>query len=723
MSRNGPVAIVGSSENSALSDRLTAAGAFPIVAAAWDDGAAAIAKVQPAAVIADLRGVEGSAATAIADACKSATPYTPFIAIGPLGAPPCDALPFTTPELPLDRLDARLTAALRVRTLHSTVLRRVTEASPDIRLPDGDLLQDATVLLVGRGRTYPQLTVALGERMALVGALSIEAAAKHLNVRDIDGVVLGDGFSPRIADAFLTVLAEDSRFRALPIIISGSFAGGALPELANLDIVRGSPDEVVAHAVALVRQHAFEMRLGRTLKALDTGGVIDPATGLLDDPGVRAQLGNKAVVDTIESGGAMSAARFSFDGADARARRDAARILGRLMRAADFAALRDDQSIVTAFAETDLREAHVIVRRLASVLRHTALGPGGKNKIDPSVTLATVKPTDTAETVLAGSVERNPDRIPLVIVAFARDHAQVSLWATAQGGFVQRRQGGLASCPSNASTCFRCSGSRAITLRSTARSFVFIPMKACPASAKHHRCGVAQHQATSRATSRRALIGADPLDHAVLYDRQLHELVKVGPEGAVSGALAAIDIALWDLKGKLLGQPIYKLLGGAWRTALPFYASIGRNGARHRNIDEVCRVVEQRLKDGPAAIKIRFDNDRVTPDLDIKGDIAKARAVRRLVGDDFPLAFDANNGYSPGAAIRVGRALEELGFWWFEEPVQHYHVSRMGEVARALDITVSAGEQTYTTAALVDLINAGVRMVQPISSRWVASPA
>ncbi len=210
-----------------------------------------------------------------------------------------------------------------------------------------------------------------------------------------------------------------------------------------------------------------------------------------------------------------------------------------------------------------------------------------------------------------------------------------------------------------------------------------------------------------------ALIGADPLDHGVLQDQLLHKLVKLGPEGALSGALAAIDIALWDLKGKLLRQPIYKLLGGAWRTSLPFYASIGRNGARDRTVDEVCRVVEQRLKDKPAAIKIRFDNDRVTPDLDIKGDIAKARAVRRLVGGDFPLAFDANNGYSVGGAIRVGRALEELGFWWFEEPVQHYHVSRMGEVARALDITVSAGEQTYTTAALVDLINSGVRMVQP----------
>jgi L-alanine-DL-glutamate epimerase-like enolase superfamily enzyme len=207
------------------------------------------------------------------------------------------------------------------------------------------------------------------------------------------------------------------------------------------------------------------------------------------------------------------------------------------------------------------------------------------------------------------------------------------------------------------------------------------------------------------------LIGEDPLDHAVLQDRLLHSFVKLGPEGALTGALAAVDIALWDLKGKLLGQPVYKLLGGAWRTRLPFYASIGGNG--ERTVDEVLRVVEARLKDNPAAAKIRFDNDRTKPDLDIAGDIAKARAVRRLVGDGLPLAFDANNGYSVGGAIRVGRALEELGYWWFEEPVQHYHVKAMGEVAQRLDITVSAGEQTYTLSGLADLILAGVRMVQP----------
>jgi L-alanine-DL-glutamate epimerase-like enolase superfamily enzyme len=207
------------------------------------------------------------------------------------------------------------------------------------------------------------------------------------------------------------------------------------------------------------------------------------------------------------------------------------------------------------------------------------------------------------------------------------------------------------------------------------------------------------------------LRGADPLDHAVIQDRLIHSLVKLGPEGALTGALAALDIALWDLKGKMLGQPIYKLLGGAWRTELPFYASIGGNG--ERSVEAVLRVVEERLKDNPSAIKIRFDNDRTVLDGDIPGDIAKARAVRQLVGDGFPLAFDANNGFSTGGAIRVGRALEDLGYWWFEEPVQHYHIKAMGEVARKLDITVSAGEQTYTLSGIADLIEAGVRMVQP----------
>ncbi len=209
-----------------------------------------------------------------------------------------------------------------------------------------------------------------------------------------------------------------------------------------------------------------------------------------------------------------------------------------------------------------------------------------------------------------------------------------------------------------------------------------------------------------------ALTGADAFDTAVHYDRLYHKNIKLGPEGALTGALAAVDIALWDIKGKVLGLPVYKLLGGAWRTKFPFYASIGGNA--YRPLDKVLEVVRARLEaERPAAIKLRRDGDRSQLDFDIPGDIAKARAVRRLVGDGFRLGFDANNGYSVGGAMRVGRALEELDYEWFEEPVQHYDVRGMGEVAQRLDITVSAAEQTYTLQALVDMIRAGVRMVQP----------
>ena len=126
-----------------------------------------------------------------------------------------------------------------------------------------------------------------------------------------------------------------------------------------------------------------------------------------------------------------------------------------------------------------------------------------------------------------------------------------------------------------------------------------------------------------------------------------------------------------------------------------------------------CAAWSRRMRLGQAQVKIRFDADKTGRDVDLAGDIAKARAVRKLVGDDFPLAFDANNGYSVQGAIRVGRVLEELGYVWFEEPVQHYHTASLGKVADALDIAVSAGEQEYTLQGVQRLIEAGVDIVQP----------
>lgn len=396
MSSQIPVVLVCAGERPTLEARLAAFGAFPVVKTGFNEAPEAIAEIRPAAVLADLNGMPDDALAALAERCERLPAYTPLIVLGQTDTLPHNALPFCADTE--EGLADRLSAALRVRTLHMTVLRRLGDGGAAVVLPDHDPLKDATILLVGRGRSFAPLSVAFGERTVVIGALTVEAAAKHLNSRDIDGLVLGDGFSHRIAAAFLTVLAEDVRFRSLPIVVAGSLVGDAAPKLANLELVRGPPERVVAHAIPLVRQQAFAARLDRTLKAMDTGGLIDPSTGLLT-PDAFDRDWDKTVADTLAEGGALSAARFTFAGIDPRTCRDAARILERLMRSTDFASLRDDNSIVTAFAATDLRTAHVIARRLAGVLRQTAMGPG-KDRINPLVTLATLKPTDTAGTIL-----------------------------------------------------------------------------------------------------------------------------------------------------------------------------------------------------------------------------------------------------------------------------------------------------------------------------------
>src|SRR5258705_3561421 len=176
---------------------------------------------------------------------------------------------------------ARLRSALRVRSLHATVLRRTVAAEHDkVQMTPSGLLDQATVLCMGRCRSYPAVTTAIGERVGLVGALSVETAARNLNTRDIDGIVIADGFSPEVVQALLTVLAEDARFRDLPV---GMFGSAAYDEtrMPNLIRLRGSPASQVEHFLPMVELQAFESHLKRMLKSVDSAGALDPETGLL----------------------------------------------------------------------------------------------------------------------------------------------------------------------------------------------------------------------------------------------------------------------------------------------------------------------------------------------------------------------------------------------------------------------------------------------------------
>lgn len=402
MSQQGPIVTVSNREGRTLAEAIAQVKTFPLVDVSWADAADAIARLRPAAVLAaDLDGHEAALAD-LAKQAAQADPYVPILAVDPGTMLPQNVLPFTQADRNAERLVSRLNAALRVRALHVTLLRRLAnDQSTSTRMPTSDPINDATVLLIGRGAGYPALSVALGEQMGVVGALSIEAAAKHLNARELDGIIIGDGFTLRVLDAFLTVLSEDSRFRNLPVLVgsgSGLTTGYDLP---NLEISSGDPQTVAAHAVPLIRQQAFESRIARALKSIDVGGLLDPRTGLLNEDAFTRDF-ETAVTDTQTRGAGLSVARISFaqGSISERMRLDAARILSRLMRRMDFATLDEEGAIVVVFAETDLRNAHAIARRLTSVLKHTMYSTKRDQRLDPQVTLATLMPGDTAATIL-----------------------------------------------------------------------------------------------------------------------------------------------------------------------------------------------------------------------------------------------------------------------------------------------------------------------------------
>lgn len=398
MSQQCPLIIVSNGERPESVISRASRSIFPVLDIDWSEASRGIARFQPAAVFIP-EGADGDAGLdRLAGQLAAMQPYVPLIVADPEMPCPDNALPFSSLNGGIDRFDKRLNAALRVRTLHATVLRRLAGNPAAPRLPDADPIRDATVLLIGRGAAYPTLSVAFGERLGVVGALSIEAAAKHLNARDLDGIVISEGFTPRVVDALFTVLAEDARFRNLPIAVT---AGGpwAAYDLPNLEVMPGEPYHVVSTFLPLVRQHAFEARLHRTLKSMDAGGLLDPRTGLLTVDAFHREL-NMAIRQARSSGASLSVARFTLGQQHERPLFDAARILSRLMRRMDFGTLETDGSIVVVFADADLRNAQMIARRLSSVMKHTTLSAKRALRIDPQVALTTSRADDSAASLL-----------------------------------------------------------------------------------------------------------------------------------------------------------------------------------------------------------------------------------------------------------------------------------------------------------------------------------
>jgi D-galactarolactone cycloisomerase len=175
------------------------------------------------------------------------------------------------------------------------------------------------------------------------------------------------------------------------------------------------------------------------------------------------------------------------------------------------------------------------------------------------------------------------------------------------------------------------------------------------------------------------VIGRSPFENEVIWEG-LHR------QGTDPAAISAIDIALWDIMGKALGQPIYSLLGGAFRTRVQAYAT---GLFRQERKDPTGALVEEArgyVDQGFRAMKMKVG---FGPDYDIRN----VAAVRRAIGENILFAVDANCGYDRSTAIAVGQRIAENNLLWFEEPISADDVEGYIEIRRALKMRIAGAEQ------------------------------
>lgn len=188
------------------------------------------------------------------------------------------------------------------------------------------------------------------------------------------------------------------------------------------------------------------------------------------------------------------------------------------------------------------------------------------------------------------------------------------------------------------------------------------------------------------------LIGRDPLATELLFDQMLR-LDRHGRSGMFMTAISVVDCALWDLKGKAWNQPVYRLLGGPTRTAVPAYASM--LGFAVEPEAAAARAAEYKDK-GFRAQKWFFRYGPAHGDAGMRRNLDMALAVRGAVGSDYTLMFDAFMGWDVAFAAAMLHGLAEVRPYWMEEPFPPERVGSFGRLRRATGARIATGEHVYT---------------------------
>jgi len=205
------------------------------------------------------------------------------------------------------------------------------------------------------------------------------------------------------------------------------------------------------------------------------------------------------------------------------------------------------------------------------------------------------------------------------------------------------------------------------------------------------------------------LIGRDPFDNAVIWDSLYNRTRDQGRRGPTISALSAIDIALWDIKGKAMAQPVHKLLGGAFRRKALVYAT-GLYQPQHvPSIKDA--LVEEALgykKAGFSAMKLKIGYETTAGDLEL------VRTIREAIGNDVLLMVDANHAYNASEAIQFAYLMEPYNIHWFEEPVPPEDIDGYIEIKQKTKILVAGGECEQTRYGFRELVTRrAVDILQP----------
>lgn len=203
------------------------------------------------------------------------------------------------------------------------------------------------------------------------------------------------------------------------------------------------------------------------------------------------------------------------------------------------------------------------------------------------------------------------------------------------------------------------------------------------------------------------LIGQDPAFPKKIREDLWRALEYQGVQGITQFAMTAVDVAVWDILGKAAGLPVYKLLG-AVRDRMPVYAMCGWYRENDKDHSQYKRSIDEALEIGYRAFKVKVGR------YDLDDDVDRIQFGFKTAGKGIRIMVDANQAFNRAEALRRGRAYQQLGCFWFEEPVVPYDHEGYAELAAALDMRIACGENEYNKHSFMDLMQRkGVDVVQP----------